>query len=127
MAYGLVFDSAGVADMNETLKLALDALEYHTYLTRPINNTDEAITAIKAALAQQEPVALVISGVLVKSKLPKNYTGHLYITPPQRPWVGLTEARAKEIWLKGKDHGDDWLDVLALARAFEAELKELNT
>jgi hypothetical protein len=50
-------------------------------------------------------------------------------TPPaaQRPWVGLTDERVKEIWLKGKDHGDDWLDVLALARSFEAELKELNT
>ena len=50
-------------------------------------------------------------------------------TPPaaQRTWVGLTDERVKEIWLKGKDHGDDWLDVLALARSFEAELKELNT
>ncbi len=47
--------------------------------------------------------------------------------PPQRTWVGLTEERIKEIWLKGKDHGDDWADVLALARAFEAELKERNT
>ena len=45
----------------------------------------------------------------------------------QRPWVGLTDARIKEIWLKGKDHGYDWADVLALARAFEAELKEKNT
>jgi hypothetical protein len=45
----------------------------------------------------------------------------------QRTWVGLTDERVKEIWLKGKDHGDDWLDVLALARSFEAELKELNT
>ena len=45
---------------------------------------------------------------------------------PQRPWVGLTEERIKEIWLKGKDHGNDWKDVLALARSFEAELKELN-
>lgn len=44
----------------------------------------------------------------------------------QRPWVGMTDQRVKEIWLKGKDHGDDWLDVLALARLFEAELKELN-
>ena len=50
----------------------------------------------------------------------------LYTTPPQRPWVGLTEERIKEIWLKGKDHGNDWKDVLALARSFEAELKELN-
>jgi hypothetical protein len=31
----------------------------------------------------QEPVALVIDGVLVKSALPEKYTGHLYTTPPQ--------------------------------------------
>ena len=45
----------------------------------------------KAALAQpaQEPVALVIDGVLVKSALPEKYTGHLYTAPPQREWVGL--------------------------------------
>jgi hypothetical protein len=45
----------------------------------------------------------------------------------QRAWVGLTEEKIKDIWLKGKDHGDDWTDVLALARSFEAELKDLNT
>jgi hypothetical protein len=44
-----------------------------------------------------------------------------------RPWVELTEGRIREIWLAGKDHGDDWQDVLALARAFEAELKKVNT
>jgi uncharacterized protein (UPF0335 family) len=44
----------------------------------------------------------------------------------ERPWVRLTEERIKDIWLKGKDHGDDWADVLALARAFESELKEKN-
>jgi hypothetical protein len=45
----------------------------------------------------------------------------------ERSWVGLTEERIRKIWLKGKDHGDDWLDALALAKAFEAELKGLNT
>ena len=45
----------------------------------------------------------------------------------QKPWVNLTEERIKEIWRNGKDHGDDWQDVLALARAFEAELKEKNS
>jgi hypothetical protein len=55
------------------------------------------------------------------------YETPLYTTPPRRTWVGLTEERVKEIWLKGKDHGDDWTDVLALARSFEAELKGLNT
>jgi hypothetical protein len=34
----------------EVLKLALEALEYHTAQTRPIHETNEAITAIKAAL-----------------------------------------------------------------------------
>ena len=45
----------------------------------------------------------------------------------ERSWVGLTEERIRKIWLKGKDHGDDWLDALALARLFEVELKGLNT
>ena len=36
----------------EALKLALEALEYHTAQTRPIEQTNEAITAIKEALAQ---------------------------------------------------------------------------
>jgi len=43
------------------------------------------IERLREALAQpaQEPVALVIDGVLVKSALPEKYTGHLYTTPPQ--------------------------------------------
>ena len=45
----------------------------------------------------------------------------------ERFWVGLTEERIRKIWLKGKDHGDDWMDALALARLFEAELRRLNT
>lgn len=39
---------------DESLKLALEALEYHTAQTRPIKQTNEAITAIKEALAQPE-------------------------------------------------------------------------
>ena len=73
----------------ETLKLALEALEeawYHVGTFQPtekaIDLYNEARTVIKEALAQpeQEPVALVISGALVKSELPENYTGHLYTT-----------------------------------------------
>ena len=37
----------------EAMKLALEALEYHTVQTRPIHQTNIAITAIKEALAQQ--------------------------------------------------------------------------
>ena len=47
---------------DEALKMALEALEYHTAQTRPIHQTREAIVAIKEALAQteKEPVALMI-------------------------------------------------------------------
>lgn len=39
----------------ELLQQALDALIYHTNQTRPIERTDTAITALRAALAQPEP------------------------------------------------------------------------
>ena len=82
-------------------------------------------------LPEQEPVAKYIGecndGSLVQLYEDVTKGTVFYTTPPKRPWVGLTEARIKELWLNGKDHGDDWLDVLVLARAFEAELKEKNT
>lgn len=64
-----------------------------------------------------------------KRKFYNLYNIEPFLTPMPRKgkWVGLTEDRIKEIWLNGKDHGDDWQDVLALARSFEAELKEKNT
>ena len=51
----------------------------------------------------------------------------LYTTPPHRK--PLSDEQLKEIWLKGKDHGDDWLDVQGIARAIEAAhgIKEKNT
>ena len=93
--------------MKETLKLALEALEYYTEQTRPIHQTSEAITAIKEALAQpaQEPVATFDEvwdsidwdkwRMEPIRKLVKMI--HSKTTPPQRPWVGLTDAEAQ--WL----------------------------
>jgi len=78
----------------------------------------------------QEPVALVIDGVLVKSELPEKYTGHLYTAPPKREWVGLT---SDEIYTEGGKHekfaknGGEWFDRDSFARAIEAKLKEKNT
>ena len=119
--------------MKETLKLALEALEYYTEQTRPIHQTSEAIIAIKEALAQpaQEPVALVIDGVLVKSALPEKYTGHLYTTPPQRPWVDLTESEWFDWWRVSQvadatEAEIDFADFLIIAYAVSAKLKERN-
>ena len=65
----------------------------------------------------QEPVALVIDGVLVKSELPEKYTGHLYTTPPKREWVGLTQKEAKSFINFYK---------MDIARLVESKLKEKN-
>ena len=67
----------------------------------------------------QEPVALIIDGVLVKSALPEKYTGHLYTAPPQRTWVGLTDEDKQK--LAAAQFG--WED---LCLAVEAKLKEKN-
>ena len=82
---------------DEALKLALEALEYHTAQTRPIHQTSEAITAIKEALAQpeQEPVAWmdeygdVLSASVVSGKGLRNIP--LYTAPPQIE-VGCAEC-----------------------------------
>jgi hypothetical protein len=39
----------------ELMQQALDALEYHTMQTKPINHTDKAIEALKQELAKPEP------------------------------------------------------------------------
>ena len=77
----------------------------------------KAMAQDKLAQPAQEPVALVIDGVLVKSALPEKYTGHLYTAPPQRLWVGLTAEQAAECWTTSATQ--TW-------KNFEAKLKEKN-
>jgi len=97
----------------EVLKLALEALHgFIPYL--PLNDEaqcgryDEAITAIKEALAQeQEPVAygmwdtmIGCGGCMMYVRLDKGQDGctvPLYTTPPQRTWVDLTHEQFAEI------------------------------
>jgi hypothetical protein len=129
--------TAGIDMTQEALKLALEALENWLMGPTPKNERKnlDAITAIKEALAQtQEPVAWAhydtfnnlnsLTTARFKATLATKNTGAcciaLYITPPQRTWVGLTDEERIEI------------DHLALSRVqavqmTEAKLKELNT
>jgi hypothetical protein len=59
-----------------------------------------------AELESQEPVALVIDGVLVKSELPEKYTGHLYTHPPQRT---EQEPMAWYCCFQGQEEGEFFL------------------
>jgi len=112
----------------EALKLALEALEDLPGFRADIDN---AITAIKEALAQlaQEPVAYVtgtyggrftyapLNPAMV---LPVGMA--LYAMPPKREWVGLMDEEIRKIHTAsfGKDIG-------FATGLTEAKLKEKNT
>jgi hypothetical protein len=92
------------------------------------------ITALRERLAQleQEPVAWVADGVLMKIGIPEKYTGYLYTAPPaaQRTWVGLTDEEIFSVLgnLQRKYNGPPTEDSrVVFALAIEAKLKEKNT
>ena len=110
---------------DEALDLALEALErgvatcfdkysHEQVMCRPEHFINQAITAIKQALAAdvQEPVATLFGSLPV------------YDTPSaaQRQWVGLTDEEIIEA--AGIDGADTWL--FETAYAIEAKLKEKN-
>ena len=83
----------------EALKLTLEALEEYADQEGKTRAADEAITAIKAALAQpaQEPVAwmseendCIFFDADKPNPMDYDFWTPLYTAPPQRPWVGLT-------------------------------------
>jgi hypothetical protein len=128
----------------EALKLALEAVEEavdcakNGYIPNYLDDWENAITAIKAALAQpeQEPVAWMspswidpdtrgwqsdsFESIPIEGWLP------IYTTPPQRTWVGLTDEEAQQTFAR---HNCTISTHLAgiLARAIEAKLKDKNT
>jgi hypothetical protein len=117
---------------DEALKLALEALGW-TDEWRPQGLKEEAITAIKEALAQpeQEPVAwrawvskfpqgtgsywVYVTKPIMKDSV---HNQPLYTTPPQRTWIGLTDEDEID-WEEGGNLKD-------LVKAIEAKLKQKN-
>ena len=122
---------------DEAVRLALEALEdigdeWGFTSQRTVPKRKEAITAIKAALeAKDEPVAYInveqrklewakymswdTPTVVNLPKIP------LYTTPPQRPWVVLTDEEINLIYAEPQTH------IGQYARAIEAKLKEKNS
>ena len=111
----------------EVMKQALEALEDERYVTK-YTHIVEAITALKAELAQpeQEPTQwrdmVVVS--LVREGINKHRARELadhFATPlaAQRPWQGLTDEDRRKF--AAAQYG--WEDLLIAA---EAKLKERN-
>jgi len=140
----------------EAMKLALEAMkriqnadmDCDFLNVRQADQLDEAITALREALAyqpaQQEPVVLKWQQAPVKTQwgdemvvasvaIDNDHTLSLYCerdqTPKvdamfaQRTWVGLTDEEITDIWAEASPyyHEDDF------ARAIEAKLKQRNT
>ena len=125
---------------DEALKLALEALG--AYMSATDSEEDakahslmaEAFFNIKEALAQpeQEPVAYP-EGDVVGPCICGSWPGGKCLkcpritTPPQRPWVGLTDEELSEVynqadWAEYWDTENGW----EYERAIEAKLKEKN-
>jgi len=129
---------------DEALRLAFEALELANYKVADycngytIEEVDEAITAIKAALeAKDEPIAFfdpqekgfywakpmkIIAPITVAVEpMP------LYTTPPQRTWVGLTYEDMTKLQKDLYDAKGESVLPTTFAMAVEAKLKEKNT
>jgi hypothetical protein len=101
---------------------------------------DGTITALRAALAQQQeqeqwPVAhfgsayvnengVHITTVLGPVAIPQD--AKLYTHPPRREWVSLTEEEIDAVLFPYCDNKHEWIDYREVARAVEVALKEKN-
>mgnify|MGYP000517670396 CR=1 FL=1 len=121
----------------ELLQQALDALQGNWRT----DESDKAIEALRAALAQPEPkpvawmlteldgTPLIDCGDLVVKQRPvlvsdKTDCIPLYTAPPQREWVGLTDEEIRE------GNRESWVTTQAWESAVwwaESKLKEKNT
>ena len=138
-----------MADLRAAAQQALEALEKITAFPKNFWDLEEEITALRAALAQQEqePVAWMYVGIkhdgtthgphlVWKPQYMDAMSAEkgakatpLYTTPPRREWQSLSK---EEIWEDDRIMAENarcglmMSDLSALARAIEAALKEKN-
>jgi hypothetical protein len=121
----------------EAMQMALEALESDPISHAGLVNRKQAIAILRQALeAEQEPVAWASSldfddddqeiiPAKDKGKLgTSNCDIALYIAPPKKQWVGLTDEEIKSVCYN-RDWTAHWTDA-TFARAIEAKLKEKN-
>jgi hypothetical protein len=104
----------------KALKLALEALEDKHY--------QEAHYLIVKALAQPAQEPFTYYDPVRDSIRPFKSDGDipLYTTPPQRPWVGLTDEEIDFIVVTKCKRDLSHSDATKVAQAIEAKLKERN-
>ena len=101
-------------------------IRYHEMTIKRLEKRIQELTA----QPEQEPVARVIDNgtpegatewIPFTNRVEPLKTGALlYTTPPQRPWIGLTDEEFHDLQIKHTD--DPWANF----KAIEAKLKEKN-
>ena len=128
--------------VKQALESAIEALEYHTEQTRPIQKTIDTITDVKLTLTKIEKCEPVdwkhfdeAYKKACESSQPSDWqTAALYAqqvrnshTAPQpREWVGLSDSDMFSVQYD-LQHSANGFTPLEYARAIEAKLRELNT
>ena len=103
--------------------------ERHVEMDANVAKIAAAITAVKAALAQQEPepVApyawMAVGGTIWRRKTSEDDVP-LYTHPPRREWRSLSEEEIRRMGIETPGQQGGW--NLAFARAIETKLKEKN-
>ena len=130
-------------DLYKAAQQALEALRLaNAALGHPDNNAvmERAITALRAALAQQaEPVAIHQFRELHSAVWHDGYADHsdgggpyeervLYTAPPRREWAPLTDEQISDAWNEEMvfRRGYTYEDFKSAARRLDDALKERN-
>ena len=122
-------------DLRAAARQALEALERNVQHKYPLETTkaiqlgQEAITALRAALAQQQEQEPVAWKDRTYGNLHHQDFGNsipLYTHPPRREWVSLTEEEIDAVLFPYCDNKHEWIDYREVARAVEVALKEKN-
>jgi hypothetical protein len=114
--------------LRDAARQALEALEWASDLNAVAQNhtpLHDTITALRAALAQEEPAPAFVHRKLVEVHADGTETWAetpLYTHPPRREWQGLTE---EEIYPLYSEPSSD-AEMVEFARAIEALAKEKN-
>ena len=105
-----------MTDLRKAAEMALEALHNIDQ-----SNNDDAIEALRQALAQseQEPLVWMNKYGHVASFQNEEYKDPLYTAPPKREWVGLTVNEARKFYEK-------YMDREELIYAIDKFLEEKN-
>lgn len=117
------YDSAQAEAAQYHVAMAGYRPERHAEMDANVAKIAKAITALRAALAQEQEPAIYPD----EAREMGLEEVALYTHPPRREWQGLTDEEAEELEFASVDRKYGHLDVRALSRAIETKLKEKNT